>query len=60
MIACLRRNGPLLCFAWKEKKKAKNNVLMLTTICKAVRVETGKTNMLGNKVENQKQCILLW
>ena len=46
-----RRNGPLLCFAWKEKKKAKKNVLMLTTIHEAVLVETGKTDMLGNKVE---------
>ena len=27
-----RRNGPLLCLAWKEKKKAKKNVIMLTTI----------------------------
>ena len=46
-----RRNGPLLCFAWKEKKKAKKNVLMLTTIHEAVLVETGKMDMLGNKVE---------
>ena len=46
-----RRNGTLLCFAWKEKKKAKKNVLMLTTIHEAVMVETGKTDMLRNKVE---------
>ena len=36
-----RRNGPLLCLAWKEKKKAKKNVTMLTTIHEAVMVETG-------------------
>ena len=45
-----RRNGPLLCLAWKEKKKAKN-VTMLTTIHEAVMVETGKTDFFGNKVE---------
>ena len=47
----LRRNGLLLCFAWKEKQKAKKNVLMLTTIPEAVLVEPGKMDMLGNKVE---------
>ena len=46
-----RRNGPLLCLAWKEKKKAKKNVTMLTTIHEAVMVETGKTDFFGNKVE---------
>ena len=45
-----RRNGPLLCLAWKEKK-SKKNVIMLTTICEAVMVETGKTDFFGNKVE---------
>ena len=33
----LRRNGPLFCPAWKEKK----NITMLTTIHEAVMVETG-------------------
>ena len=46
-----RRNGPLLCLAWKEKKKAKKNVTMLTTIHEAVMVKTGKTDFFGNKVE---------
>ena len=46
-----RRNRPLLCLAWKEKKKAKKNVTMLTTIHEAVMVETGKTDFFGNKVE---------
>ena len=46
-----RRNGPLLCLAWKEKKKAKKNVTMLTTIHEDVMVETGKTDFFGNKVE---------
>ena len=45
-----RRNGPLLCLAWKEKKKANKNVTMLTTIHEAVMVETGKTDFFGNKV----------
>ena len=49
---CLfRRNGLLLCLAWKEKKKQKKNVTMLTTIHEAVMVETGKTDFFGNKVE---------
>ena len=55
----LRRNGPLLCFAWKEKKKAKKNVLMLTTIHEAVLVETGKTDMLGNNIEKTRSSVLL-
>ena len=46
-----RRNGPLLCLAWKEKKKAIKNVTMLTTIYEAVMVKTGKTDFFGNKVE---------
>ena len=40
-----------MCLAWKEKKKAKKNVTMLTTIHEAVMVETGKTDFFGNKVE---------
>ena len=46
-----RRNGLLLCLAWKEKKKAKKNVTMPTTIHEAVMVETVKTDFFGNKVE---------
>ena len=45
-----RRNGPLLCLAWKEKE-SKKNVTMLTTIHEAVMVKTGKTDFFGNKVE---------
>ena len=45
-----RRNGLLLCLAWKEQKKAKKNVTMLT-IHEAVMVETGKTDFFRNKVE---------
>ena len=39
------------CVLLGKKKKAKKNVLMLTTIHEAVLVETGKMDMLGNKVE---------
>lgn len=42
-----RRNGPLLCFKWHEKK----SVVMLSTIHEAIMVETGKTDRLGNKIE---------
>lgn len=42
-----RRNGPLLCFKWHEKK----DVLMLTTIHEAVMVETGKVDRAGNIIE---------
>ena len=42
-----RRNGPLLCFRWREKK----DVLMLSTIHEAVFVETGKRDREGNKIE---------
>ena len=42
-----RRDGPLLCFKWREKK----DVTMLSTIHKAVFVETGKTDREGNKIE---------
>lgn len=41
-----RRNGPLLCYKWCEKR----DVLMLSTIHEAVLVETGKVNMDGKKV----------
>ena len=40
-----RRDGPLLCFKWREKK----DVTMLSTIHEAV--ETGKTDREGNKIE---------
>ena len=42
-----RRNGPLLCLKWREKK----DVLMLTTIHEAIFVETGREDREGNKVE---------
>ena len=42
-----RRNGPLLCFKWHEKK----DVTMLTTVHEAVMVETGKNNRDGSKIE---------
>ena len=42
-----RRNGPLLCFKWREKK----DVLMLSTIHEAVFIETGKKDKDGNMVE---------
>ena len=42
-----RRDGPLLCFKWQEKKDA----TVLTTILDAVFVETGKTDREGNKIE---------
>ena len=38
-----RRNGPLLCLKWREKK----DVTMLTTIHEAVMVEMGKCGRLG-------------
>ena len=42
-----RRDGPLLCFKWQEKK----DVTMLSTIHKAVFVETWKTDREGKKIE---------
>ena len=42
-----RRDGPLLCFKCREKK----DVTMLSTIHKAVFVETGKTDKEGKKIE---------
>ena len=42
-----RRDGPLLCLKWQEKK----DVLMLSTIHEAVFVETGKVDRAGNKIE---------
>ena len=42
-----KRNGPLLCLKWREKK----DVTMLTTIREAVMVEMGKHDTLGNKIE---------
>ena len=42
-----RRDGPLLCFKWKEKKE----VLMLSSIHEAVFVETGKVDRNGQKIE---------
>ena len=41
-----RRDGPLLCFKWREKK----DVLMLSTIHEAILVETGKRDRDGNKI----------
>lgn len=46
--ACVfRRNGPLLCFKWREKK----DVLMLTTIHEAILVDSGKKDRDGNIIE---------
>ena len=42
-----RRDGPLLCLKWQEKK----DVLMLSTIHEAIFVETGRVDRLGNKIE---------
>ena len=42
-----RRDGPLLCLKWREKKDA----LMLSTIHEAIFVETGKVGRDGNKIE---------
>ena len=42
-----RRDGPLLCLKWWEKK----DVLMLSTIHEAIFVETGKVDRVGNKIE---------
>lgn len=42
-----RRNGPLLCFRWREKK----DVTMLTTIHQATFVDTGKRDVDGNIIE---------
>ena len=42
-----RRDGPLLCLKWQEKK----DVFMLSTIREAVFVETGKVDRAGNKIE---------
>ena len=42
-----RRNGPLLCLKWREKK----DVTMLTTIHEVVMVETGRRDILGEKIE---------
>ena len=42
-----RRDGPLLCLKWHEKK----DVTMLTTIHEAVFVETRKVDREGNKIE---------
>ena len=42
-----RRDGPLFCFKWCEKK----DNTMLTTIREAVFVETEKLDREGNKIE---------
>ena len=42
-----RRDGPLLCLKWREKK----DVLMLSTIHEAIFVKTGKVGRDGNKIE---------
>ena len=46
-----RRNGPLLCLKWREKKGARKDDTMLTTIHEAVFVETGQENRESNKVK---------
>ena len=47
-----RRNGPLLCLRWKEKK----NVTMLSTVYEAIFVETGCVDREGKKIE-KSECI---
>ena len=47
-----RRDGPLLCLKWREKK----DVTMLSTIHEAVFVETGKVDREGNKIE-KPECV---
>ena len=42
-----RRNGPLLCLKWREKK----DVTMLTTIHEGIMVKMGKHDALGEKIE---------
>ena len=48
-----RRNGPVLCLKWREKKGVWKDVTrsMLTTIHESVFVETGWENREGNMVE---------
>ena len=45
-----RRNGPILCLKWREKK----DVTMLTTIHEAVMVEMGKRDAFGEKIEKSE------
>ena len=47
-----RRDGPLLCLKWWEKK----DVLMLSTIHEAIFVETGKVDRQGIKLRSLKLC----
>ena len=47
-----RRNGPLLCLKWKEKK----DVTMLSTVHEAIFVETGHVDRDGKKIE-KPECI---
>ena len=42
-----RRDGPLLCLNWWERK----DMLMLSTIHEMIFVETGKVDREGNKIE---------
>ena len=49
-----RRDGPLLCFKWREKK----DVTLLSTIHEAVFVETGKTDREGKKLKNLRLFII--
>ena len=47
-----RRNGPLLCIKWKEKK----DVVMLSTVHEAIFVETGCVDREGKKIE-KPECV---
>ena len=47
-----RRNGPLLCLKWKEKK----DVTMLSTVHEAMFMETGHVDREGKKIE-KPECI---
>ena len=47
-----RRNGPLLCIKWKEKK----DVVMLSTVQEAIFVETGRVDREGKKIE-KPECV---
>ena len=50
-----RRDGPLLCFKWREKK----DMLMLSTIHEAILVKTRKRDRDGNKIE-KPEAVYYW
>ena len=48
-----RRNGPLLCLKWKEKK----DVIILSTVHEAIFIETGHVDREGRKKIENPECI---